>query len=222
VSKSYRRKNQIAGQFSARTIEMMESPAFRVLDLNARRVLDRLEIEHAHHAGQDNGQLVCTYDHFIEYGIRRNSVAPAIRVAEALGFIEITERGRAGNAEFRRPHKFRLNYRHTGRANPTDEWRRIKTMEEAETAAKLAKTPRKKTKTPVSLLRSFQYRKRYRKTQIHSNESDTTSHSNESDTTSRFSGREPNGRLPVSELPPSKPAPMCWAPPRVVEVTDPT
>ena len=35
---------------------MMASPAFRVLSLSARRVLDRLEIELAHHGGQDNGE----------------------------------------------------------------------------------------------------------------------------------------------------------------------
>jgi hypothetical protein len=45
MSKSYRRKNKIAGQFSARTIEMMESPAFNVLSLSGHRVLHRIEIE---------------------------------------------------------------------------------------------------------------------------------------------------------------------------------
>ena len=39
------RRTKIQGQFAARTIDMLESPAFRVLGLSARRVLDRLEIE---------------------------------------------------------------------------------------------------------------------------------------------------------------------------------
>ena len=87
MSRDYHRKNKISGQFSWRTIAMMESPAFQVLSLSGRRVLDRLEIEHAHHGGNDNGQLPVTYDQFIEYGIHRNAVSPAIREVEALGFV---------------------------------------------------------------------------------------------------------------------------------------
>src|SRR5215471_4459427 len=99
MGKSYLRKNRIAGQFAARTIEMMESPAFRVLSLSAHRLLARIEIEHAHHGGNDNGSLPVTYEDFVEYGVERHAIAPALRECEALGFIEITERGRAGNAE---------------------------------------------------------------------------------------------------------------------------
>jgi hypothetical protein len=62
VTGSIRRRNKIAGQFSARTIEMMVSIAFRVLSHFARRVLDRLEMEHAHHGGQDNGALPVTFN----------------------------------------------------------------------------------------------------------------------------------------------------------------
>jgi hypothetical protein len=149
VSKEYRRKNKISGQFSARTIEMMESPAFMSLSLSARRILDRLEIEHARHAGLDNGDLPCTYDHFHNYGIHRHAISPGIREVVALGFVEITEKGRSGNAEWRRPNKFRLTYRHVGRADPTDEWRKVKTIEEAEMLAKVARNdvakPQKKS-----------------------------------------------------------------------------
>ena len=98
-----RRRTTIGGQFVAHLIEMLESPAFRVLSLSARRVLDRVEIEHAHHGGADNGRLPVTYDDFQRYGIDRHAIGPAIREACALGFLEVTERGRAGNAEFRSP-----------------------------------------------------------------------------------------------------------------------
>ena len=63
--------NKISGQFSARLIEMMESPAYRVLSLSAHRVLSRIEIEWAHHGGQDNGQLPVTFDNFADYGVHR-------------------------------------------------------------------------------------------------------------------------------------------------------
>jgi hypothetical protein len=206
---SPRRKNRIAGQFSARTIEMMESPAYIALGGSARKILDRLEIEHAHHGGNDNGKLPCTYEHFFEYGVHRHSIAPALRELEALGFIEITERGRAGNAEWRRPNLFRLTYRPLGNAKPTDEWRRVRTEADADLIVRNARvtTPRKpaqKNRTPVSVGDNSQCAFRHRKSEFHSTESDTTSHSTESDTTSIFLGRTaPAGRSPLSAPPTS-------------------
>ncbi len=126
-----RRRNRIAEQFAPRVITMLEAPAFRVLSLSGRRVLDRIEIELAHHGGRDNGKLPVTFDDFHEYGIDGHAIAPALREVRALGFIEITERGRAGNAEYRAPNKFRLTYRPTASCKSTDEWKRIKTIEEA-------------------------------------------------------------------------------------------
>jgi hypothetical protein len=120
-----RRRNRILGQFSARTIEMIESSTFQALSLSARRILDRIEIELAHHGGQDNGRLPVTFDQFVEFGLYRKAISPAIRELCALGFVEVTERGSAGNAAWRRPNLFRLTYRHVGNANPTDEWKTI-------------------------------------------------------------------------------------------------
>jgi hypothetical protein len=129
-----RRARRIAGPFVPRLVCMLESPAYRVLSLSARRVLDRIEIELAHHAGRDNGRLAVTYEHFVEYGVRRHSINAALHELSALGFIEVTEQGVAGNAEHRAPNRFRLTYRPDGRTLPTNEWRRIKTMEEAQMA----------------------------------------------------------------------------------------
>jgi hypothetical protein len=105
------RRTSIGGQFAPRLIEMLESPAYRALSLSGRRVLDRLEIELGHHGGTDNGKLPCTYDDFHDYGIHRHCIARAIRETAALGFVEVTERGCAGNAEYRSPNLFRLTYR---------------------------------------------------------------------------------------------------------------
>jgi hypothetical protein len=90
MSESRRRRTQIAGQFAPRTIAMLRSPAWRVLSLSARRVLDRLEIELADHGGVDNGKLPVTYEDFVRYGIERHAIAPALRELVALGFIEVT------------------------------------------------------------------------------------------------------------------------------------
>ena len=85
---------------------MLRSPAWRALSLSARRMLDRLEIEMADHGGTDNGKLPTTYDDFHRYGIYRHAIGPAIREAVALGFLKVTEPGRAGNAEWRKPNLF--------------------------------------------------------------------------------------------------------------------
>jgi hypothetical protein len=104
-------------------------------------VLDRLEIELAHHGGMDNGRLPVTYDDFRRYGIDRHAIGPALRELETLGFIEITERGRAGNAEWRTPNRFRLTYKHTKNADPTHEWKRFQTMQHASVRAQQARKP---------------------------------------------------------------------------------
>jgi hypothetical protein len=75
-------------------------------------------------------------------------MGPAIREVVALGFVEITEAGRAGNAEWRKPNLFRLTYRHT-KYESTNDWEKIKTPEEAEALAQSARAPRptRKNKT---------------------------------------------------------------------------
>jgi len=102
------RRTSIGEQFAPHTISMLRSPAWRTLTLSARRVLDRIEIELADHGGTDNGKLPVTYDDFVRYGVHRHAIAPAIREVVALGFVEITEPGRAGNADWRKPNLFRL------------------------------------------------------------------------------------------------------------------
>jgi hypothetical protein len=139
-----KRRNKISEQFAAHPISMLESPAYRALSQAAHMVITRIEIELAHHGGNDNGQLPVTFEHFEEYGIYRNGIAPAIREAEALGFIKVTEHGRGGNAEHRRPNLFYLtfaNWRGSRAEPPTRDWRKIKTIEEAqEIAAKARKS----------------------------------------------------------------------------------
>ena len=143
-----RRRNSISGAFAPRLIEMLESPAYRVLSLSAHRVLSRIEIEHAHHGGSDNGKLPITFEQFEDYGMDRDAIAPALRELEALGLIEITERGCAGNAGYRRPSHYRLTFRASEGilSDGSHEWRRIKTMEEASVIAAIArKTPPENT-----------------------------------------------------------------------------
>lgn len=145
-----RRRTQIGGQFSAHLIDMLRSPAWCVLSLSARRILDRIEIEHAGHGSTDNGKLPVTFDDFARYGVERHAIAPAIREVVALGFLEVTDVGRAGNAEWRKPSRYRLTYRHTNDAAATDDWKRIASKEDAAAIARMSRgTLPAKNKTPV-------------------------------------------------------------------------
>jgi hypothetical protein len=128
------RHNKIAGQFIAHKIEMISSPAWAAFSFPARRVLDRLEIEHAGHGGRENGSLICTYDDFKAFGIRRSSVSQAMRELVVLGFVEVTQQGRMAAADFYAPSRYRLTYLNT-KEGPTDDWRKIASAEDA--AAKL-------------------------------------------------------------------------------------
>src|SRR5215831_15240861 len=123
------RRTAFSGAFSGRLIEMLQSPAYRVLTRGAHLLLARLEIELAHHGGTNNGFLSVCYDQFVDYGMDRASIGPAIRECAALGFLEVTRQGCAGNAEFRATNQFRLTY-HPVKGGPpchdgTHEWRRI-------------------------------------------------------------------------------------------------
>jgi hypothetical protein len=142
-----RKNTGIGGQFSPRLVEMQRSPAYRVLSLSAHRVMDRIEIEFGDHGGCDNGKLPVTFQDFEEYGVHRHGIGPAIRELEYLGFIEITQRGRSGNGEYRKPNLFRLTYRAAQPAAPTNEWRKIETIEQANEIADNARQARSKKPT---------------------------------------------------------------------------
>jgi hypothetical protein len=136
-----RRHKPYSGQFAGRLVEMLESPAYRVLSVSAHRALSRIEVEHAHHGGEDNGKLPVTYEHFEEYGMDRHAIAPALRELVALGFIEVTEPGCAGNASARQVSLYRLTYRGSEGvlSDGSHEWRRIVTMREARNIAVAAR-----------------------------------------------------------------------------------
>jgi hypothetical protein len=137
---------KIDGQYVPHIRDLIDSPAWRTLSLSARRLLDRIELELLSHGGQDNGRLPVTFQQFVEYGMTRESVAPAIREAVALGLLKITRKGRAGNAEFRLPNWFMLTYvAGRGMTRPTHEWRSIATIEDAEV---IAATARQKPRNP--------------------------------------------------------------------------
>ena len=69
-----------------------------------------------------------------------NQIAPAIRELVALGFIQVTHKGCAGNAKYRQPTLFLLTYRPFGSHKYVGNgWRRIGDIEEAEAVANAAR-----------------------------------------------------------------------------------
>jgi hypothetical protein len=221
-----RRRNQISGQFSARLIEMLESPPWRVLCLSARRVIDRIEIELAHHGGNDNGRLPVTKLDFVHYGISARLVAPAIREAEALGFIRVTERGRGGNAEHRQPNLFFLTFAHARNSRaepPTHDWRKIKTVKEAIEIARIARKNKNERAVKLAQRRQEKTKTRYHKVVLAPDPLSGPENHNSPDP---LSGPTASGHL-VAPLSISRVgtgsllSPMCWAAPRLVEVLDP-
>ena len=176
------RRTTIGGQFVPRRLDMLESAAYCALSLSARRILDRIEIEFCHHGGTDNGRLPVTYQDFANYGVHRQAIYPAIRELVALGFVEITEQGVAGTAEFRRPNKFRLTYRYTdsARGDGTHEWMKVKTEEEARLIAEAARKEKPAKKQNLRYgNRQSSVRKPDRKQEIRGTETNTTDRSTE-------------------------------------------
>ncbi len=103
------------------TVQMLESPACRSLSINARRALDRLEIEHSAHAGLENGELRVSARQFHEFGVTKDCLTNSIRELESKGFIEV----QTGEAEgvLLPPFIFRLTFYGTPDRNATNNWR---------------------------------------------------------------------------------------------------
>jgi hypothetical protein len=171
------RKSNLSSQWSARPLELMESPAYRVLSRAAHLAMSRIEIEQRHHGGRDDGRLPVTFQDFVDYGIHHSSVTPALRELQAVGIIRVTQRGRAGNAEHRSPNLFFLtfaNERDGTKSPPPHDWRKVETIEQAEQlvrAARVAKDPqavergrkqaarrRKNRAVPLPVSARFHYR----------------------------------------------------------------
>ncbi len=117
--------------YVAHTLGMRCSHAWCGLPDIARRVLDRLEVEHLVHRLKQNGRLFCRYDDLEAWGMRRASVRLGVEIAAALGFIEITRRGWKSI-----PSTYRLTYVKSFKDQPpvTDEWTRFRTAKEVRDA----------------------------------------------------------------------------------------
>jgi hypothetical protein len=138
-----KRRTKIEGQFVAYTREMIESPAYRALSLQGRKILRRLELEHCAHGGAENGRLPCTYDDFEKYGCWRNGITAGLIEVQALGFVQVMSIGKRAYADIPgQASTYRLTYLAAHDGPRTDEWKNIESDEAAEATLKKAREAR--------------------------------------------------------------------------------
>lgn len=119
------------------TQAMKQSPAWSALGINARRALDRIEIEFMRHGIQENGKLPVTHEDFEGYGISPGEIRKALDELVELGFIEIVVGGREGR-KGRVPSKYRLTWLPTQDGKPaSNAWVKLDEAEVAERKRKV-------------------------------------------------------------------------------------
>ena len=106
------------------TAKLLNSLAWKSMSVNCHKLVDCLLLEHCNHAGLANGNLICTYNQFQEYGLTRNMIRPAIEEASFLGLVK-HQRGERVFAK-NQPNSYRITFYGTSEArDPTNEWKRI-------------------------------------------------------------------------------------------------
>jgi hypothetical protein len=110
------------------------------------RLLDRIELEHCAHAGRENGYLTVPYNQFVETGIGRRFIKPAIDEAVRLGLLTV-ERGLYRGGARRQPSRYRLTYlkwKFVPAAGapyylePTHDWRHFRPEKKARKSGRMA------------------------------------------------------------------------------------
>lgn len=122
----WQRLNRPEPPFVWLTVELLESAAWAAMGLAARRIVERVAIEHMHHGGTRNGLLIVTYDDFEIFGVRRKSIAKAIKEGVELGFLDVTYRGGRSYGITKRASKYGLTWLpRCDMTPPTNRWRSV-------------------------------------------------------------------------------------------------
>lgn len=135
------------GGFFWFTSDMLNSPAWKAMPLHARLIVEGIVSEHMDHAATANGELIVTYENFMERGVRRQSIPVAIRIAEGLGWIDVTFHGGRSYGNAHNPSTYGLTWlpRCDG-TSASRRWKRVKSDEEAKAIIKAAAAPRRTSK----------------------------------------------------------------------------
>src|ERR1700733_6210567 len=112
--------------------DLLASPAWTAMSHQCRKFVDTLMMEWADHGGDQNGNLKGPYDQLEARGLRRQTLLDVIVEARALGIVHPV-RGQRSYGSRRAPSVYRLTWLGTplNGLTATNEWRAIKTKEEA-------------------------------------------------------------------------------------------
>jgi hypothetical protein len=120
--------------------DLLISPAWLAMSDQCRKLIDGLMAEHGDHGGLENGNLMAPYDMLQARGMRRAKILSAIVEAKALGIADHT-RGVRSYGSRKVPSRYRLTWLGTPDGlTPTNEWKAIKTDEEAKARVRNAIT----------------------------------------------------------------------------------
>ena len=122
-----------SGYCVAVPLHLLNSPAWLAMSPQCRKFVDAFMAEFAAHGGVENGNLKAPYDQLQARGIRREVMLDIVFEAQALGIVDAT-RGQRAYGSRRAPSVYRLTWLGTPDGlTGTNEWKSIKTAEEAET-----------------------------------------------------------------------------------------
>ncbi|AEG51908.1 MULTISPECIES: hypothetical protein [Sinorhizobium] len=112
--------------FIAHRLEMLLSPAWQNAPRPLAKLIERLEIEHLRHGGQNNGELYVSYAQFAAYGISKRAICRTLKLGEDLGLIEVVRGEGIIRGDIRPENAYRLTFVPAkNRKSPTDEWKQI-------------------------------------------------------------------------------------------------
>lgn len=125
--------------------EILESDAWCAMAPNTSRLVHFLLVEHANHAGTENGNLAAPYDQLVAYGCTRSRINDAIAEAYFLGLIDVVRGGRW--ADTNQPSRYRLTFYPTRDRYPaTNRWKGVTTEDVIKWRAGRRKRRRQKLK----------------------------------------------------------------------------
>lgn len=127
-------RNGLETPFITHSYALLTSPAWRSLSITARRILDRLEIEHMGKGGRHNGDLVTTYDDLVNAGCSRSLIAHALQELQDVGLLRVTQRGGIAMGH-RMPSRYRLTYLPSVEGRPSNDFKSVSAEDVAEAAS---------------------------------------------------------------------------------------
>lgn len=124
----------VDGAWCPRRLDVLQSPAWRNAPRALKALLEILEIEHMRRKGGANGELFKSYPQFVKEGLNRSTVSTMTKLGEALGLLKVNRETGVGKPDLHDACAYTLTYLPcgiVGNIPPTDEWKKIKTDEQA-------------------------------------------------------------------------------------------